>query len=209
MNEIILSILIPSIPKRYGILSKLASELYKQKLYMQTFHSSLGDIEIIIDGSERFLDGGLSIGKKREKLVTKANGNYLCFLDDDEQIAPNYIETLVRMCNENKDVCTFRSLAKLDNYWTIIDMRLGYPNDEANPNGIVKRNCWHVCPVRSKYAKLHEFDDINYGEDWKWFEQVLTHCETEAHTDAVIHSYQHSKLTSESDNITKHLQDAI
>lgn len=204
MNEIILSILIPSIPKRYGILSKLANELYKQKLYMQTFHSSLGEIEIIIDGSERYLDGGLSIGKKREKLVSEANGKYLCFLDDDDLIAGNYLETLVRLCNENKDVCTFRSLAKLDNYWAIIDMRLRNANEEATPDKIVSRNAWHVCPVRSKYAKVYTFDDINYGEDWKWFEKVLKHCQTEAHTDAVIHSYQHSAQTSESDKITRY-----
>lgn len=169
---------------------------------MQTFHSSLGEIEIIVDGSERFLDGGLSIGKKREKLVTEANGKYLCFLDDDEQIAPNYLETLVRLCHQDRDVCVFRSLAKLDNYWCIIDMGLGQGNEEANPYDVVHRNAWHVCPVKSKWAKLHTFDDINYGEDWKWFEQVLKHCETEAHTDAVIHSYQHSASTSEADQIT-------
>lgn len=203
MNNIILSILIPSIPKRYGILAKLAGELYKQKLYMQTFHSSLGEIEIIVDGSERFLDGGLSIGKKREKLVTEANGKYLCFLDDDEQIAPNYLETLVRLCIQDKDVCTFRSLAKLDNYWTVINMELGFMNEDATPIRVVNRNAWHVCPVKSKWAKLHTFDDINYGEDWKWFEQVLKHCETQAHTDAVIHSYQHSSSTSEADIIVK------
>lgn len=206
MNDIILSILIPSIPKRYGILSKLAGELYKQVLYMKTFHYLLGEIEIIVDGSERFLDGGLSIGKKREKLVSEAKGKYLCFLDDDEQIAPNYLEVLVRLCIKDRDVCTFRSMAKMDNYWTVIDMRLGSTNDEANPNGIVKRNAWHVCPVRSKWAKLHTFDDINYGEDWKWFEQVLSHCESEAHTDAVIHSYQHSAITSEADKITNYVQ---
>lgn len=171
---------------------------------MQTFHSSLGEIEIIIDGSERFLDGGLSIGKKREKLVTEANGKYLCFTDDDDRIAGNYLETLVRLCNQNKDVCTFRSMAMMDNYWTVIDMRLGNENEQATPERIVKRNCWHICPVRTKYAKLHTFDDINYGEDWKWFEQVLTHCETEAHTDAVIHSYQHSASISEADQITQH-----
>jgi hypothetical protein len=171
---------------------------------MNTFHSSLGEIEIIIDGSERFLDGGLSIGKKREKLVSAANGSYLCFLDDDEQIAPNYLEVLVRLCCQNKDVCTFRSLAKLDNYWTVINMGLGQSNEQANPNWIVERNAWHICPVKSEWAKLHTFEDINYAEDWKWFEQVLTHCQTEAHTDAVIHSYQHSAQTSESDKITNH-----
>ena len=201
---IILSILIPSIPSRYGILSRLATELYRQKLYMQTVHPTLGEIEIVIDGSERFLDGGLSIGKKREKLVTAANGKYLCFLDDDESIAPNYMELLVRMCNENKDVCTFWSLAKMDNYWGLVDMSFTYlDNEPLSPIRIARRMAWHVCPVRSKFAKLHTFDDINYGEDWKWFEQVLKHCETEAHSTAIIHQYNGSEVRSESNKIIK------
>jgi hypothetical protein len=83
-------------------------------------------------------------------------------------------------------------------------MRLGYGNEEATPDRIIKRNAWHICAVKTEYAKLHTFEDINYAEDWKWFEQVLTHCQTEAHTDAVIHSYQHSAQTSESDKITNH-----
>jgi glycosyltransferase involved in cell wall biosynthesis len=204
---IVLSILIPSIPSRYGILSKLATELYRQKLYMQTVHPTLGEIEIVIDGSERFLDGGLSIGKKREKLVNAANGKYLCFLDDDESIAPNYMELLVRMCNENKDVCTFWSIAKLDNYWGLVDMSLAYPdNEELSANRIARRRAWHISPVRSKFAKLHTFDDINYGEDWKWFEQVLKHCETEAHSTAILHQYNHSAQTSEADKITNYVQ---
>lgn len=171
---------------------------------MNTFHDSLGSIEVVVDGSKRFLDGGLSIGKKREKLVSEARGKYLCFLDSDEAIAPNYLETLVRLCQQDKDVCTFRSLAKLDNYWTIIDMKLGQTNEEANPNAIVKRGWWHVCPVRSQIAKLEPWDDTNYGEDATWINRVLHHCETEAHTDAVIHSYQHSAQTSEADQIVNH-----
>lgn len=172
---------------------------------MQTFHSSLGEIEIIIDGSERYLDGGLSIGKKREKLVSEANGKYLCFLDDDEGIAPNYLETLVRLCNENKDVCTFWSIAKLDNFWGLVDMSLRYAvNEQMTPDRIVRRQPWHVCPVRTKYAKLHTFENINYAEDWQWFEQVLKHCETEAKSDAIIHQYNHSATTSEADKIVNH-----
>ena len=208
MNPI-LSILIPSIPKRIKMLAKLSFELHGQIMYMKTFHESLGSVEVVIDNSVEFLNGGLSIGKKREKLVKEAQGTYCCFLDDDESIAPNYLETLIRMCNENKDVCTFRSLAKMDNYWTIVDMKLFSPNEEASPERIVRRNAWHVCPVRTKYAKMYPFEDINWGEDWKWFQQVLKHCETEAHTDMVIHSYQHSATKSESDKITNYVQSIV
>lgn len=206
MNEIILSILIPSIPKRYGILAKLATELYKQKLYMQTFHSSLGEIEIIIDGSERFLDGGLSIGKKREKLVKAANGKYLAFLDDDEWIAPNYLEVLVRLAQHHADVLTFKSMAKMDNYWVVVDMSLHHPiNEEARP-GIIKRLPWHICGIRTTFAKLFEFENISYGEDAKWMQNVLTMCKSESKSEAIIHEYRHSAQTSEADKITNYVQ---
>lgn len=201
---IILSILIPTIPERGDMFTKLFNELHRQLEYMKTFHPSLGDIEILVDSSKRFLDGGLSIGKKRESLVKRAQGKYLCFLDDDESIAPNYMETLVRLCNEDKDVCTFRNITKLDNYWCIVDMSLLYPNQDAAP-GVTLRRPWHICPVISVFAKLYSFDDSNYGEDWSWMEKVLSHCETEAQSNFIIHQYNHSSKVSEADKIIQHV----
>jgi hypothetical protein len=199
---IILSILIPTIPERVDMFTALYNKLHRQLEYMQTFHASMGHIEILVNSDKRFLEGGPSIGKKREELVKRAEGKYLCFLDDDEDIADNYLETLVRLCHRDADVVTFRSFAKLKNYWCLIDMGLHYPNDQANPNYTVRRSPWHVCPVRSYFAKLYSFSDINYGEDWLYFEQVLKHCTTEAKTEAIIHSYQHGDH-SEADKIVQ------
>lgn len=205
--DYIISILTPTIPKRHKKFCKLYAEINRQITYMNTYHPSLGMIEREFCYGPTFLDGGLSIGKKREHLVGNARGKYLCFLDDDEYISPNYIETLVRLCIQDKDVCTFRSISKLDNYWAIVNMSLdNKENEQLTPDKIVNRPAWHVCPVKSEYAKLYPFEDINYGEDWDWFSKVLTHCETEAHSDAVIHQYNHSKLTSESDKITNYVQ---
>lgn len=201
---IILSVLIPTIPERGEMFTKLFNELHRQLEYMQTFHSSLGDIEIVVDGSKRFLDGGLSIGKKREALVKQAQGKYLCFLDDDETIAPNYLETLVRLCQHDADVVTFRNISKMDNFWMIVEMRLNYANETASPNHVVHRSPWHICPVKSLYAKTFPFEDINYGEDWSWMRHVLTLCDTNAHTDAVIHQYNHNSKVSEADKIIQH-----
>lgn len=204
---IILSVLIPTIPARKDLLDSLWDDLWKQNNELNWGHPMLGLVEFLIDDDRRFLDGGLSIGKKRQKLVEMASGKYLCFLDDDEIIAPNYLETLVRLCNEDKDVCTFRNLTKLDNFWTVVDMSLSHTeNEQATPNAIVKRRPWHICPVRSEFAKRYEFEDSNYGEDWQWFERVLSHCQTEAKTDAIIHQYNHSKITSEADKITNYVQ---
>lgn len=206
MNLITLSILIPSIPERAEKLQNLLMELYCQYDEFQKYHYTLGQVEFLFDDSKRFLDGGLSIGKKRESLVSRAEGKYLCFLDDDETIAPNYVETLMRLCSENKDVCTFRNISKLNTFWMIVDMSLNHTeNEQANPGVIIKRRPWHICPVRTKYAKMFGFQDINYGEDWQWFERVLTQCYTEAHTDSVIQQYNHDPKVSEADKITQSL----
>lgn len=200
MNPV-LSILIPTIPSRAKIFDELIFKVSLQIYDLQIAHPTLGTIEKLWDASQPYLNGGLSIGKKRQSLVDRAKCKYLCFLDDDEDIAPNYIETLVRLCHEDKDVCTFRSFVKNDFYWTVVDMRLGYLNEEAAPGRIVNRNAWHVCPVKSEHAKLYEFPDTNYSEDWNWMQKVLTHCKTEAHTDQIIHCYNHSSKHSEADKI--------
>jgi hypothetical protein len=197
----ILSILIPSIPKRADKLKKLFYILLNQ-IDQLAQHEMLGKVEIVMDESKSFLDGGLSIGKKRQGLVNEATGKYLCFLDDDESIAPNYVETLLRLCNCDLDVCTFRSIIKLDSAWGMVDMRLVYKtNDQFSPEYIMRRPPWHICPVRSEFAKLYEFEDINNAEDYAWFKKVLTHCTTEAHTDKILFQYNHNK-DSEADLIT-------
>lgn len=198
---ILLSILVPTIPERNEQFTKLYNELMRQKTEFETFHDTLGRVEVLVNSEKRFLDGGLSIGKKREALVKDAEGKYLCFLDDDESIAPNYLETLMRLCTTDQDVCSFQAMVKLANFWALVDMRLAYKtNDQINPDFTVRRPPWHMCPVRSVFAKLVRFRDINNAEDFEWTEQVLKYCVTEAHTDKIIFQYNHGDH-SEADKI--------
>lgn len=202
---IILSILTPSVPERSDKLSSLMIKLSHQTDYIHTHHWTLGRVEYLFDDSKKFTDGGLSIGKKREALVKRASGKYLCFLDDDENVSPNYVETIVRLCQLDCDVVTFRSIAKMDNYWSVIDMSLKNNEDEeATPDRIVRRKPWHINAIRSSFAKLYEFPDTNYSEDALWMKNVLYHLESEAHTDAIIHQYNHSSKHSEADKIMRH-----
>lgn len=184
----ILSILIPSIPKRNKRLKSL-----KRVLSKQIKGELKSQVEIIVDDSESVLNGGISIGKKRELLVKKAQGEYCCFLDDDDEISPDYISVLLSLCEQKQHICTFRSFAKLEGYWCLIDMNLDNKENEQAFPGIVKRTPWHICPVWTEFAKNYLFQDSNYGEDWEWFQQVLKHCETQANSPAIIHQYNHTK----------------
>lgn len=201
----ILSILIPSIPERAEMLAILLDKLASQVKYCQNTHPTLGEFEIIADDGEAFLKGGKSIGAKRQDLLDAAKGAYVCFLDDDEGISPDYLETLLRLCKQDKDVCTFRSIAKIKDFWGLVDMSLhNATNDDLSPEKLTRRTPWHISPVRSTFAKAHKFPDTNYGEDYEWFSVVLKHCFNEAHTDRIIHEYNHGKH-SEADKIFNHV----
>lgn len=200
-NMILLSILIPTIPERKNRFDILYSELIRQKTEFLRFHWTIGSVEILVNDSPRFLDGGLSIGKKREALVKGASGKYICFLDDDESIAPNYLESLMRLCSEGNDIVTFRASVRLDNMWALVDMNLNTKeNEQIHPDGIVNRPPWHMCPVKANYAKIFEFPDLNNAEDFVWMEQVLKCCHTESHTDRILFQYNHGSH-SEADKI--------
>lgn len=201
----VLSILIPSIPARIHQRVALEMELRRQHQHLID-QGMLGEIEVLVDDRPGFLKGGPSIGSKRGDLVKQAQGLYLCFLDDDESIAPNYVDTLLRLCNTGADVCTFRAMVKLETAWGLVDMRLAYKvNDQFTPEHTLRRPPWHTCPVKTEFAKLYEFQDKSNAEDFSWFEQVLTHCATEAHTDKIIFQYNHGPH-SEADKIEAHVQ---
>ena len=201
----ILSILIPSIPDRRNQLTSLLGELYKQVSDLNRNHPTLGSVEILVDDSVKFTDGGLSIGAKRDLLKQRACGKYLCFLDDDDMPTPNYIETLVRLCNEGQSIVTFRTLVKNDHYWAIIDMNLDtLTNTEVSPHGTIARTPWHICPVKSEIAKNEPFAlDKNHNEDWDWMNRVLKNVHSQSHSDMILTQYNHSEKGSEADNIVR------
>lgn len=197
-----LSILIPSIPERKKALKKLLGEVYRQIHYCWKTHPVLGIVEVVTDEREKHSKGGPFIGQKRQSLIEAAKGKYLCFLDDDEEISPDYVETLLRLCYASRDIGTFQSMCKFDNYWCLVNLSLANEiNQQAKP-GVIKRPPWHICPVRSELARMAKFPESNYGEDWVWFGQVVKLCKSEEHTEAIIHSYIHSIKVSQADNVT-------
>lgn len=199
-----LSILIPSIPERSEKLKMLQKELYKQAFNLHASFPGHGYIEVLVDDSKSFLNGGLSIGKKREALIKRANGRYVNFLDDDDTISPEYVKTLLELCSYGRHVCTFRSLFKLNDYWGLVNMSIyNKENEQATPERMIQRPPWHICPVWTEFARIYPFNDVNNAEDFEWMEKVLSHCENEAHTDKILFQYNHGDH-SEADKITNH-----
>ena len=177
-----LSILIPAIPSRF----EQAKHLYSRLVYFA------GDrpVEILM-----FMDNKRrSIGEKRDALVRAANGEYLAFLDDDDDFFAHYITELLKGCDSGADVITFKQKCTIDGKSFIVDFDLNHKeNEEAkmiNDEYIdIKRRPFHICAWKSEIAKKSKFADVGYGEDWDWCRRLLTRTKTQYKIDEVLHHY--------------------
>ena len=63
------------------------------------------DIEILSDSDEY-----ISIGNKRNLLLKESKGLYVCFIDDDDDIADYYIEELSKVVESGKDCASLKGI---------------------------------------------------------------------------------------------------
>jgi len=179
-----LSILIPSIPSRFDRLAKIFQKIDSQ---------STEEVEILvfIDNKRR------SIGLKRDALVQMSKGEYVCFVDDDDDVEDDYIEQLLIGCESGKDVIVFWQRAYADGKEAIIDFDLSNENTPFVAGTTVPRKPFHVCAFRGEIARKYRFPDKMYGEDWEWCEQVLTEVKTQYKIGKILHTYYYDSEVTE------------
>jgi len=185
----ILSILTPAVPSRFAQLQKLSDEVARQCHEIGT-----QDVEHLIfcDNKKR------TVGQKRDNLLRMARGKYVAFVDDDDWIAPSYMQQILLASKDNPDVITFHQLAYVDALSSDIEFKLGNPNEPFNPDGTTRRNAWHVCAWRRTLAIQSAFPASNYGEDWAFAAPLCAAKNlVEVHIAKVLHEYHHSSKTTE------------
>jgi len=97
VNEMKLSILISSIPYRKEQANKLFAKLEHQ--IMDRYKTV--EILMLVDNCER------SIGAKRNALLKIAKGDYICYIDDDDDITDDFIEYCLEGIETGKDLIVF------------------------------------------------------------------------------------------------------
>ncbi len=173
-----LSILVPSIPSRFESFHRIFAKLKLQAEGRQV------EILGLVDNKKR------SIGAKRDALVQASKGEYVAFVDDDDNVTDDYIVKLLQAVGERPDVITFKQKAISDGEECIVDFDLHYKvNEPFVPGATIKRRPFHVCAFRGDIARRYHFPDKMYGEDWAWAEQVLKDVKTQVKIDKVIHYY--------------------
>ncbi len=193
---ILFSILIPSIPSRFGMAQKLVQKLEAQ----------IGDfpveVLVFIDNKKR------SIGMKRDALVQMTQGSHLAFCDDDDDVNFDYVSEIVSAIRANPDidVIVFDQRVFLNKEKPfIVHFGLEFENEQSNvnPDGTradIKRLPFQVCAWKSSIAKASRFPDVNYSEDSAWLNPMWKNAKSQHRINKVLHEYHYSDSVSEAKN---------
>lgn len=189
-DELVLSIVMITVPDRRKSFNKLVLELNRQINYCKKVHPTLGRVQLVKVAGERLDKGGFSIGTKRQLGLKRSEGKYVCWLDDDDWISPDYVETILRLAINDADVLVFNNLSRFEGFWCLVQMNLDFIVDEQVKPGIIHRRPYHVCGFKRSLLENCNFPDANLDEDTGFLAQVWPKLKTQAKTEAILHEYR-------------------
>lgn len=161
----LLDILVCCVPER----AKLWDQL-KRKLAQQIESCKASTNVQIIELPD---DKKMSIGEKRNRLLDRSTAEYLCFVDDDDNVSPTYVRDILDAIGDcEPDVVGLKGQVLLsDTEWCPFVHSVEYHDhsDVKQGNGIIKvRPPNHLNAMRASIAKKYRFPSVNHGEDTEW-----------------------------------------
>lgn len=190
--EIKLSILIPTThTRRKTFLNNILDQVYDQ--YDALPYSKQQQVEILILQDNKTI----MLGSKRNQLVRMAQGDYVVFVDDDDRISPDYIETLLDATEHNTDVITFKASVSLNGEEPKECIYSSSIQADYNTNTEYYRLPNHICAFKRLIAIQYPFPDILYGEDSGFSKSVKSRIETEHHIPKTLYYYDYNQATTE------------
>lgn len=177
-RKISLSILICSLEEREGtFLERLISVLNPQV--------EKKEVEIIILSD----NGEIPIGTKRNKALRSAKGEYVCFVDDDDLVSENYVDSILRKIPEGRDVIVFDALISFNGSGHKI-VKYGKEFDYCEKDEAYYRHPNHL--MVHKRSNIKEFFlDIRTGEDDEWAKRRLSSIKTESRINEILYFYDY------------------
>lgn len=130
-----------------------------------------------------------SIGAKRNHLIIKSKGEYICFVDDDDTVSDNYVELLLEAMQADTDVIVFDALRYVDG---TVDKAVKYGIEygkDYHDSKFYYRIPNHLMCVKKELALQVPFKEINFGEDSDYAKRLLPLLKTQARIDRILYSY--------------------
>jgi len=183
-----LSILIPTLPERSNLFSKLFFEINFQ-IEMQ---NAFGLVEVITDNAPK---NEKTIGQKRNDLLASAKGEYICFIDDDDKIANNYLRLVLKALQNNPDCVSLKGIITMDGQAPkFFEHSIKYSEYKTTSSIITyERYPNHLNVIKREIASQFKFPEINFGEDTDWATQINKSglLKKETYIDEVLYYYNY------------------
>lgn len=172
------SLLICTIPTRQEIFSTLLEEIevYKKQVSIK--------VQVLFD-----MRTDISVGQKRNDLITRASGKYSCFVDDDDKITSDYLKVLEDAINTGND---YDSIAFNGRYYIQglyvkpFHHSLRYKNWFEDEKGYY-RNPNHLNPMKTHILRKLLFKNVSFEEDLDFATRLQN-------TSLIKTEYSHNKI---------------
>jgi len=176
------------LPKRANFYNALMSELNKQIKLLNAENI----IEIITETD----NGENSVGKKRNNVIDKAKGEYVCFIDDDDMITDIYVSKTLKALETKPDVVELVGFLPKYDLPFIHNLNCG---GHFKKDGIQFRTPNHLNTIKTEIAKQVRYPEISHGEDQDYSHRLWNSSlmKTESLIGERMYIYQFNPATSE------------
>lgn len=181
MQGIKLSILICTLPERKPLFDSLMKELNEQ------IKCSKQMVQICWDDSPK---GSMTIGAKRNKLLNLSLGEYVCFVDDDDSIAPDYIESILNAIEKATDCIGFKIKCYMDGKEENAASSMKYDWADNVDGFRYVRSIYHKTPVKRELALKAGFPDKSFSEDYEYSMRLKPLLKSEIFIDKFLYIYR-------------------
>lgn len=193
MGEPTWDILINSLQHRSGKLRELLTVLEPQILPSVTVRALVSP-----DASFPFIEC-------TNRLIKTSGADYICFIDDDDFVAPHYVEAITDALRERPDYVGFRVRYTEDGVpQAPVIHSLRARSEWLNTEEFITRDITHFNPIRRDLVPLWPIPEFPYHADREWARLVRESgkVQREVFVDDELHYYRHCTTDTAADRVT-------
>lgn len=162
-----------------ALLSNLYSQIIKNKYFLE--------VEILVNSDNK----EKTSGRKAQELIERAKGNYIAFIDDDDEVSESYIEQVLKAVESNPDCVATNGTYWIDGRF-VANWYLSKDFTDVNVSSVLyHRRTNHISPVLREHALKAGFPDKSNAEDKAYSEALNPFLKSETTITEPIYHYKY------------------
>jgi len=176
-----LSVLIATTVDRREMFGRLMEEFAMQ---------ATDEVQILFEEDDK----KMSIGRKRQLLLERAEGDYILYFDSDDFPYPNYLSEILTALDSGPDCVGFLiHMTTNGRHPQVCCHSLKYKVWEKNRHGYdYVRGVTHFNPVKRELALKIGFSDLRFGEDKIYSDRITRICRREVFINKKLFHYRYT-----------------